>query len=59
MKRIQATDRNTRKMEKSSDKAHTQGLSQHNCQSDAHTVRLKAQKAINRTMDRSARRVNW
>ena len=47
-----------RKLEKSSDSAQTQGLSQHICQSPAHTVRLRAAKAAKSTSERSARRVN-
>ena len=55
--RIQATDRKMRKLEKSSDSAHTQGFSQQSCQLSAQTVRLNAAKAAKSTRDRSARRV--
>lgn len=52
--RIQATDRKMRKLEKSSDSAHTQGFSQQSCQLSAQTVRLNAAKAAKSTRDRSA-----
>ena len=48
-----------RKLVKSSDTAHTQGLRKQSCHSSAHTVRLRAHSAANSTMDKSCRRVNW
>ena len=58
VRRIQAAERKMRTLEKSSDSAHTQGLSQQSCQLSAQTVRLSPAKAANSTKDRSVRPVN-
>ena len=47
-----------RKLEKSSDRAQTQGLSQQSCQLSRQMVRLRAARAATSTRDRSKRRVN-
>ena len=58
VRRIQATDRKIRKLEKSSDSAQTQGFSQQSCQSSAQTLRLSPAKTASATRDKSARLAN-
>ena len=59
VRRIHATERKIRKLEKSSESAHTQGLSQQSCLFSAQTVKLSAASTAKSTMERSIRRVNW